>query len=84
MARVILLILIIATIVAFWVAFRPKRVQPSQQPMIKGPDDDEEFLWKLERDAFKKRREQDRKQHPDERPQEGPGDGRAGEAHPEA
>lgn len=23
---------------------------------IKGPDDDEEFLWRLERDQFKKRR----------------------------
>lgn len=24
--------------------------------MVKGPDDDEEFLWRLERDRFKQRR----------------------------
>lgn len=29
--------------------------------MIKGPDDDEEFLWKLEKERFKKRREEERK-----------------------
>ncbi|AGU14396.1 hypothetical protein CARG_00995 [Corynebacterium argentoratense DSM 44202] len=26
------------------------------RPVMKGPDDDEEFLWRLERDRFKQRR----------------------------
>lgn len=26
------------------------------RPVVKGPDDDEEFLWRLERDRFKRRR----------------------------
>ena len=26
------------------------------RPVVKGPDDDEEFLWRLERDRFKQRR----------------------------
>ena len=53
MARVILLLLILATLYALWVAFGPRNQPP---PAIKGPDDDEEFLWRLQRDAFKKRR----------------------------
>ncbi|WP_199189108.1 hypothetical protein [Corynebacterium sp. 13CS0277] len=53
MGRLILLLLILATAYALWVAFRPRPVPPA----IKGPDDDEEFLWKLERDARKKRQE---------------------------
>ena len=29
------------------------------RPVVKGPDDDEEFLWRLERDRFKQRRAQE-------------------------
>lgn len=59
MGRLILLLLLIATVVLVWKAFGPqtwqKRETP-EPPRIKGPDDDEEFLWRLERDQFKKRR----------------------------
>lgn len=34
-------------------ALRPKEQQP---PAIKGPDDDEEFLWNIEKNRFKERR----------------------------
>ncbi|AFB71631.1 Hypothetical protein CpMEX30_0317 [Corynebacterium pseudotuberculosis] len=57
--RLILLLLLIAAIVLVWKAFGPKTWQKSaipEPPRIKGPDDDEEFLWRLERDQFKKRR----------------------------
>ena len=30
--------------------------QPGQKPEIKGPDDDEEFLWNIEKNRFKERR----------------------------
>ena len=29
------------------------------KPVIKGPDDDEEFLWNLEKERFKQRRAQE-------------------------
>lgn len=57
--RLILLLLLIAAVVLVWKAFGPgtwSRKTPAQPPAIKGPDDDEEFLWRLERDQFKKRR----------------------------
>lgn len=50
-----------------WKAFGPsswnKKVQQAQQPQrpaIKGPDDDEEFLWNLEKQRFKERRARER------------------------
>ena len=30
--------------------------QVEQKPVIKGPDDDEEFLWNIEKNRFKERR----------------------------
>ncbi|WP_046095491.1 hypothetical protein [Corynebacterium ulcerans] len=59
MGRLILLLLLIAAVVLVWKAFGPQTWQKSatpEPPRIKGPDDDEEFLWRLERDQFKKRR----------------------------
>lgn len=56
---ILLLLLLIAAVVLVWKAFGPKTWQKSvtpEPPRIKGPDDDEEFLWRLERDQFKKRR----------------------------
>lgn len=64
MGRILLLILIIVAVILLWKAFGPgtwnrqKQAQP-QQPAIKGPDDDEDFLWRLEKDAFKQRREKE-------------------------
>lgn len=60
MGRLLLVLLIIVAIVLVWKAFGPsswKRNQPAQPPReIKGPDDDEEFLWNLEKNRFKERR----------------------------
>ncbi|MGP6174819.1 hypothetical protein [Corynebacterium sp. A21] len=62
MGRVILLILIIVAVVLLWKAFGPKswqknHIRQSAPPrQIKGPDDDEDFLWNLEKDRFKERR----------------------------
>ena len=64
MGRILLLILIIVAVILLWKAFGPgtwnrqKQAQP-QQPAIKGPDDDEDFLWRLEKDAFTQRREKE-------------------------
>ncbi|MDK7137984.1 hypothetical protein HMPREF3155_02815 [Corynebacterium sp. HMSC06D04] len=60
MGRLILLVLVVLAAVLVWKAFGPsswKKPQTTQQrPAIKGPDDDEEFLWNLEKERFKERR----------------------------
>lgn len=61
MGRLLLVLLIIVAVVLLWKAFGPsswKRNQiKAQEPQaIKGPDDDEEFLWNLEKNRFKERR----------------------------
>ncbi|MCQ9342658.1 hypothetical protein [Corynebacterium kozikiae] len=64
MGRLILLLLLIAAVVLVWKAFGPsswKRNAAPEPPAIKGPDDDEEFLWRLERDRFKQRRAEEEK-----------------------
>ncbi|MTD97619.1 hypothetical protein [Corynebacterium guaraldiae] len=67
MGRLILLLLFVLAAVLVWKAFGPsswnKNVQQAQQPQrpaIKGPDDDEEFLWNLEKQRFKERRAKER------------------------
>ena len=55
MGKLLLLILIIAAVVLVWQAFKP-RPKPSQPPAIKGPDDDEDFLWQIDKERFKERR----------------------------
>ena len=43
--------------------------QAQQRPQIKGPDDDEDFLWNIEKNRFKERRareEAERKRREDE------------------
>ncbi|WP_244977418.1 hypothetical protein [Corynebacterium lizhenjunii] len=77
MGRLILLVLIIAAIYLVYKAFGPhtwnRNVDQRQQPpAIKGPDDDENFLWELDKQRFKERRarereaENQRKQHPNQ------------------
>ncbi|ALC04945.1 hypothetical protein CDES_02425 [Corynebacterium deserti GIMN1.010] len=63
MGRLLLIILVIAAIVLLWMAFKPstwKRnagINQGQAPRaVKGPDDDEEFLWNIEKNRFKRRR----------------------------
>ena len=59
MGRLLLLLLLVATFVLLWKAFGPgtwRRSDNEVEPLIKGPDDDEEFLWRLELEQFKKLR----------------------------
>ena len=62
MGRLLLLLLLVATFVLLWKAFGPgtwRRSDNEVEPLIKGPDDDEEFLWNLEKERFKQRRAQE-------------------------
>lgn len=64
MGRIVLLLLIILAVWMMWRAFGPgssKRYGAEQTapPAIKGPDDDEEFLWNIEKNRFKERRAQE-------------------------
>ncbi|MDO5033127.1 hypothetical protein [Corynebacterium sp.] len=61
MGRLILFVLFVAAAVLVWKAFGPaswkkQAPQQPQRPAINGPDDDEEFLWNLEKQRFKERR----------------------------
>lgn len=66
MGRVILILLVIVAAWLLWRAFGPGSnerygsIRPAKQqqqpPAIKGPDDDEEFLWNIEKNRFKERR----------------------------
>lgn len=74
MGRLLLLLLIIAAVVLLWMAFKPSTWKGSQQRRggstpareIKGPDDDEEFLWNIEKNRFKQRRAQEAAIHEEE------------------
>ena len=81
MGRLLLLVLIVLAVVLLWRAFGPgsaerygslkgdRQRQVGQKPVIKGPDDDEEFLWNIENNRFKERRareEAERKRREDE------------------
>ena len=80
MGRLLLLILIIVAAVLVWKAFGPgtwggtgRGIGRDMEPEIKGPDDDEQFLWELEKEQFKKRRaaeEQQRREHPQQPPRQ--------------
>lgn len=63
MGRLLLLALVILAAYLLWRAFGPGSnerygsiTQNQQRPEIKGPDDDEEFLWNIEKNRFKERR----------------------------
>ncbi|MCS4489705.1 hypothetical protein N7326_03885 [Corynebacterium sp. ES2794-CONJ1] len=61
MGRFILFLLLILAIYIVWRAFGPsswqRTVSTANPPReIKGPDDDEAFLWELEKKRFKQRR----------------------------
>src|SRR5699024_11425012 len=50
---------------------KAKTTAAPPQREIKGPDDDENFLWELEKEAFKQRRERERAAEEKRRPQSG-------------
>ena len=56
MSRLFLVALIVIAVILVWKAFGPGTWSKPEQPAIKGPDDDEEFLWTLEKNRFKQRR----------------------------
>ncbi|MBG6122432.1 hypothetical protein [Corynebacterium aquatimens] len=63
MGRLLLLVLVAVAVWMLWRAFGPgsnerygSLRQPDKPPAIKGPDDDEEFLWNIEKNRFKERR----------------------------
>ena len=62
MGRLLLIILVIVAVYLMWRAFGPGSAKrygtraAEQRPAIKGPDDDEEFLWNIEKNRFKERR----------------------------
>lgn len=68
MGRLLLLALVVLAVALLWRAFGPgsterygslrggQQRQVEQKPVIKGPDDDEEFLWNIEKNRFKERR----------------------------
>lgn len=66
MGRVLLVILIIAAVVLLWKAFGPgagiwrRRRAAAAGRAPKGPDDDPDFLWHLEKRAYDERRERER------------------------
>lgn len=91
MGRILLVLLVILAIYLLWRAFGPgsrerygslRRGANQAPPAIKGPDDDEEFLWNIEKNRFKERRareEAERRRQEEEkrrrRHEEGPDDG---------
>ncbi len=70
MGRLLLVLLVVVAVVLVWKAFGPKTWQRNQvapQPReIKGPDDDEEFLWRIEKERFKERRAREAAEHEEE------------------
>ncbi|EEI16121.1 hypothetical protein [Corynebacterium lipophiloflavum] len=59
MGRIMLVLLVILAVWMLWRAFGPgstARNNTEAPPAIKGPDDDEEFLWNIEKERFKERR----------------------------
>jgi len=62
MGRIILLLLFVLAAYLVWKAFGPStcaRLYFLPGRRGKGPDDDEEFLWNLEKERFKQRRAQE-------------------------
>lgn len=72
MGRIIVLLLLVAAVYLVWRAFGPQSWKRAtlfdapQEPLIKGPDDDEEFLWELEKRQFKQRRAKEEAQRQEE------------------
>ncbi len=60
MGRIILFALVVVAVVLVWKAFGPQSWKRPAEPRIKGPDDDPDFLWELDKKRFK---EQQRKRH---------------------
>lgn len=75
MGRLILLLFIILVIVVLWKAFGPgsggnqirRMTNRRPEPRPLAPDDDPEFLWKLKKAEFDRRK---REQNPDDHPEQ--------------
>ena len=74
MGRLVLLLMVIVTVVLLWKAFGPQtwgNGSPMRRRGVakrrdelphKGPDDDPDFLWNIEKERFKQRRAQEAKE----------------------
>lgn len=67
MGRLLLILLVLLAVYLVWKAFGPSSWTKNQSAepaprAIKGPDDDEEFLWNLEKERFKAEREKQRRE----------------------
>ncbi|MDO4927916.1 MAG: hypothetical protein Q3976_02455 [Corynebacterium sp.] len=62
MGRLLVLLILIAAAILIWKAFGPQTWNRQQRttptPSIKGPDDDPEFLWKLEKQQIQRRKQE--------------------------
>ncbi|HJE84021.1 MAG TPA: hypothetical protein K8V94_00365 [Corynebacterium amycolatum] len=83
MGRLILLLFIILVVVMLWKAFGPgsrgngmRRISaPQPEPRPLAPDDDPEFLWKLKKAEFDRRkREQERREREQDDNPDNPGE----------
>lgn len=79
MGRLLILILIVVVIVLVWRAFGPgtwggagrgQLGSPERRqvpPRVKGPDDDEDFLWQLDKRRFEEQRRRQRESEREQR-----------------
>lgn len=71
MGRVIVLLFLVFVAFVVWKAFGPSSWKKNEAPQIKGPDDDEDFLWQLDKQRFKEKRERERREEQEKRRREG-------------
>ncbi|GAB3944752.1 hypothetical protein [Corynebacterium tapiri] len=71
MGRLLLLLLVVLAIYLLWRAFGPQSRPKEQPPAIKGPDDDPDFLWNIEKERFKQRRAEEERRKRQQRRDEG-------------
>lgn len=65
MIYLLALIALVVVIVLLWKAFGPNTGADTRR--VSGPDDDPEFLWKMDRDNFKSRTDRPEKGTPETR-----------------
>lgn len=62
MGRLLILIALIVVVILLWKAFGPRQLpwarKNTRPPAPKGPDDDPDFLWQLQRDAYERRQKE--------------------------
>lgn len=71
MGRLLVLLILVAAAILIWKAFGPQTWNRQQRttptPSIKGPDDDPEFLWKLEKQQIQRRKQEQLRKEEEQR-----------------